>query len=86
VLREHAKRMFPELRTEDASDWMGQRPSTPDYLPVISRSSKFANVYFAFGHGHLGVVAGAPTGRMIADLISGRTPSVDVRPYRVDRF
>lgn len=86
VLLEHAKRMFPELRTEPVSEWMGQRPSTPDYLPVISASSRFANVYYAFGHGHLGVVSGAPTGRIIADLVSGRTPSIDIRPYRVDRF
>jgi D-amino-acid dehydrogenase len=86
VLREHAKRMFPDLRTEQISEWMGQRPSTPDYLPVISDSSRYRNVFYAFGHGHLGVVAAAPTGRLVADLVAGRTPSIDIRPYRIDRF
>lgn len=86
VLRAHAKRMFPELRSDSASEWMGQRPSTPDYLPVIGASSRYRNVYYAFGHGHLGVVSAAPTGRLVADLASGRAPSIDLRPYRVDRF
>ncbi|RPI42470.1 MAG: FAD-dependent oxidoreductase [Betaproteobacteria bacterium] len=86
VLLEHAKRMFPDLKTEAMSEWMGQRPSTPDYLPIISASSRFRNVFYAFGHGHLGVVSGAPTGRLVADLVAGRSPAIDVRPYRVDRF
>lgn len=86
VLHAHAKRMFPELRTQAFSEWMGQRPSTPDYLPVIGPSTKYPNVYYAFGHGHLGVVSGAPTGRLVAELIAGKTPNIDLRPYRVDRF
>jgi len=86
VLLEHARRMFPGLNVESRSEWMGQRPSTPDYLPVIGTSSRHGNVYYAFGHGHLGVVSGAPTGRLIADLIGGRTPNIDIRPFRVDRF
>jgi D-amino-acid dehydrogenase len=86
VLLKHARRMFPDLKDEPRTDWMGQRPSTPDYLPVISRSTRFRNVYYAFGHGHLGVVAGAPTGRIIADFVAGRSPAIDVRPYRIDRF
>ena len=86
VLLEHAKRMFPDLKTEAMTEWMGQRPSTPDYLPVLSASSRYRNVFYAFGHGHLGVVCGAPSGRLIADLVAGRTPAIDIRPYRVDRF
>ncbi|MCC6534661.1 MAG: FAD-dependent oxidoreductase [Burkholderiales bacterium] len=86
VLLEHAKRMFPDLSPDPRSEWMGQRPSTPDYLPVVGASSRYGNVFYAFGHGHLGVVAGAPSGRLISDLVAGRTPNIDVRPYRVDRF
>lgn len=86
VLLKHAKRMFPDLKTETRTDWMGQRPSTPDYLPVISPATRHRNVFFAFGHGHLGVVSGAPTGRIVADLVAGRAPSIDVAPYRVNRF
>jgi D-amino-acid dehydrogenase len=53
---------------------------------VIGPSSRFGNVYYAFGHGHLGVASAAPTGRLVADLVAGRTPAIDMRPYRVDRF
>jgi D-amino-acid dehydrogenase len=65
---------------------MGQRPSTPDYLPIISRSPRYRNAFYAFGHGHLGLVGGAPSARIIADFVAGRTPAIDVTPYRVDRF
>lgn len=86
VLLAHARRMFPDLETGQMTRWMGQRPSTPDYLPVISGSRRHPNVFYAFGHGHLGVVSGAPSGRIIADLIAGRPPAIDVQPYRIDRF
>jgi D-amino-acid dehydrogenase len=47
---------------------------------------KQKNVYYAFGHGHLGLCGGAPTGRLIADLIGGRRPAIDLTPFRVNRF
>ena len=49
-----------------ASRWVGSRPSTPDSLPVIGRSPRAHNVFYAFGHGHLGVTFGAITGKLIA--------------------
>ncbi len=86
VLHEHARRWFPNLGTEGYTRWMGYRPSMPDSLPVIGRSPNFANTIFAFGHGHLGLMLGAKTGRLAADLIGGRDPGIDMRPYRVERF
>ena len=65
---------------------MGYRPSLPDSLPVISNSPKVPHVYFAFGHGHLGLTYGPLTGRLIADLAAERDPGLDMRPYRVDRW
>jgi D-amino-acid dehydrogenase len=53
---------------------------------VIGASVRHRNVFYAFGHGHLGLVSGAPSGRIIADLVGGRTPAIDVTPYRPDRF
>jgi D-amino-acid dehydrogenase len=53
---------------------------------VIGRSPKHRNAYFAFGHGHLGLTLAAVTGRLIADLVAGRTPSLDPSPYAIDRF
>jgi D-amino-acid dehydrogenase len=86
ILAKHMQRVFPEISTADATKWMGRRPSMPDSLPVIGRATRFANVYYAFGHGHVGLCGGAPTGRIVADLIAGREPSIDVTPYRPDRF
>ena len=53
---------------------------------MISRSTKFADVYYAFGHGHVGLCGAAPTGRLIADRVARREPNIDVTPDRVDRF
>lgn len=86
ILAKHMERVFPGISEADATKWMGRRPSMPDSLPVIGRSTKFANAYYAFGHGHIGLCSGAPTGRVVADLIAGRPPSVDVTPYSPARF
>lgn len=86
VLETHMKRMFPEARTTDSTRWMGRRPAMPDSLPVIGHSAKQRNVFYAFGHGHLGLCGGAPTGRLIADLVANRRPAIDLGPFRVNRF
>ena len=86
VLLERARLLYPGLKTAGASEWMGCRPSLPDSLPVIGRSPRFANVYFGFGHGHLGLTEGAITGKLIAQQAAGETPSVPLAPYRADRF
>jgi len=86
VLTTHLQRMMPGIGVSGATQWMGRRPSMPDSLPVIGPSAKFGDVYYAFGHGHVGLCGAAPTGRIIADLIAGRQPAIDVSPYRPGRF
>jgi D-amino-acid dehydrogenase len=86
ILAQHMQRVFPGISTADATQWMGRRPSMPDSLPVIGRATRYANTYYAFGHGHVGLCSGAPTGRIVADLVAGRQPSIDITPYRADRF
>lgn len=86
ALTAHAARLFPGVRLEGAKRWMGFRPSMPDSLPVLGRSPRWRNVHYAFGHGHLGLTLAAVSGRLIADLVVGRRPSVDPSPYRIDRF
>ena len=86
ILIEHGKRMFGELDERDRSDWMGFRPSMPDSKPVIDRGRRFKNTFYAFGHGHVGLTLGPITGKLIADLVSNRQPSVDLKPFAVDRF
>lgn len=86
VLIQRAKRVLPGLDATDASPWMGHRPSLPDSLPVISADPHHRNVFHAFGASHLGLTEAATTGRLIADLMSGRAPAVDLAPFRIDRF
>ncbi|MBM3341366.1 MAG: FAD-dependent oxidoreductase [Betaproteobacteria bacterium] len=86
VLEKQMQQIFPGISGVDATKWMGRRPSMPDSLPVIGPASRLPNVYYAFGHGHIGLCGGAPSGRALADLIAGRTPTVDLQPFRVTRF
>ena len=86
ILVAHARRMFPGIDTAGIAEWSGLRPTLPDSLPVIGPSPVFENVYFAFGHQHIGLTGGPRTGRLIADLVAGRTPNIDIRPFRADRF
>lgn len=83
----YGKRLLPALRELDGSEskWMGRRPSTPDSLPVISASENLQNVWYGFGHGHLGLTWGPTTGRLLAGLISGKPANTDLTPYRIDR-
>ena len=52
----------------------------------MSASAKTPGVFYATGHGHLGVTHAATTARLMGDLITGVAPPIDMRPYRVDRF
>lgn len=81
-----AQAALPNLRRENATEWMGHRPAFPDTVPVMSASAKVPGVFYATGHGHLGVTYAATNARLMADLITGAAPPIDMRPYRVDRF
>ncbi len=86
LVQRHAQALVPGLKGEPASQWMGPRPSHPDSKPVIGRSPRHANVLFAFGHDHLGLTMAGITGKLVAELASGKPPSVDLAPFRPDRF
>ncbi|WP_372425834.1 NAD(P)/FAD-dependent oxidoreductase [Salinarimonas chemoclinalis] len=81
-----ARIYLPDLDTRGATRWMGQRPSTPDGLPVIGWSPGKGRVIYAFGHGHLGLTQAATTGRLVAGLLSGDTGGIDMEPYGISRF
>ena len=66
--------------------WFGWRPMTYDDLPIIGRSPKHENLFLATGHGMLGMSMSAITGKLIAELITGQTPCVDVKPFSPGRF
>ncbi len=66
--------------------WMGARPTLPDYLPAIGRSTHHANLAYAFGHQHLGLTLAPVTAMLVAAMLAGETPAVPLAPFDLDRF
>ena len=86
MLERLAGRYLNGLNQSRAHHWVGARPSLPDTLPVIGRSQRHPDVIFAFGHGHTGLTASATTARIVAALVDGEPPPIDIHPFRPDRF
>lgn len=81
-----AREALPNLKCEDFTEWMGHRPALPDTVPILSASARTRGIFYATGHGHLGLTYAATTARLMGDLITGARPAVDLHPYRVNRF
>ncbi len=86
ALLTNAKRMYPGLNGAGVTFWMGDRPSTPDSLPVIDHARRAGNVLYAFGHGHCGLSGAPMTAQLIASLVSGERPAIDARAFSRNRF
>ena len=86
ILVNIARRYLPGLDDSGGEKWMGHRPSTPDSIPVIGPSSRFDNVYYAFGHGHYGLTMAATTGKLVAASMRGERTGIDLDPYSINRF
>jgi len=86
ILLRHAQRFLPGLAGSEVSEWMGQRPMMPDSIPVLGCIPGHERVVCAFGHGHYGLTQGPTTGRIVADLVFGQAPHVDIRPFTITRF
>jgi D-amino-acid dehydrogenase len=86
LLAAQARELIPGLKTGEGQAWMGYRPSLPDSVPVLSVSPHYDNVYFGFGHGHLGLTQAAVTGAVLAAMASGGGVDFDLAPYRIERF
>ncbi|ANN71084.1 NAD(P)/FAD-dependent oxidoreductase [Bordetella bronchialis] len=81
-----ARRYLPGMDERNARRWMGNRPATPDSLPVIGPSPATDRLLYAFGHGHLGLTQAATTGAIVGSLLAGSEPGLDLRPYSISRF
>ena len=81
----NAKYLFPEL-SDHYDEWLGFRPSLPDFLPVIGPSKNHKNLFYAFGHHHLGWTLGAITGKIIARMLSNENTNLNITPYSPLRF
>ena len=85
LLRRQTRAAFPRLIWEDDIEWQGHRPAPADSLPLIGEI-RSTRVFTGFGHHHIGLTAGPKTGRLLAQLITGQTPNMDLTPYRPTRF
>ncbi len=86
LLMRGVRQVLPELRWDEASEWMGHRPSTPDSLPLIGAVPGIGGAWMGFGHQHIGLTAGPATGRILSQMITGQRPNMDVTPYDPGRF
>ena len=84
-LRRHLSALGVRLEGP-VSEWMGARPTLPDYLPAIGVSRRADNLYYAFGHQHLGLTLAAITAELVAALMAGAAPATDLAPFDVARF
>ncbi len=81
-----AKRYIPDLADTDTSSWVGTRPLMPDSLPAIGRAFKHTNLYYSFGHGHLGFTQAAISARAIGELITEAPSTIDIGAFDLKRF
>ncbi len=81
----NAKYLFPELK-DHYDEWLGFRPTLPDFLPVLGSSKNYKNLYYSFGHHHLGWTLGAISGKIIAGMIANENTNLDLSAYNSKRF
>ena len=80
-----AKELLPQLEVH-YDEWLGFRPTLPDFLPIMGPSLKNKNIIYAFGHHHLGWTLGAVTGKIVSGIVAGEKTNLDLAPYSSKRF
>lgn len=86
LLMRNIRAAMPGLTWRETREWMGHRPTATDSIPLIGPSPKVAGAWLGFGHHHVGLTGGPKTGRLLAQMISGATPNIDMAPYAPARF
>jgi D-amino-acid dehydrogenase len=86
LLLRSIKAAIPGIAWEWAEEWMGHRPVLTDSIPVIGEAPGARGAFLGFGHHHVGLTGGPKTGRLLAQLVAGQRPNVDMAPYAPGRF
>ena len=81
----NAKYMFGDLPDHE-DEWLGFRPTLPDFLPVMGPSKKYKNVFYCFGHHHLGWTLGPISGKIVSGMIAEENTNLNLNPYSSSRF
>ena len=86
LLEKNIRAAIPGISWKHRTEWMGHRPAPADSIPVIGEAPDLPGAYLGFGHHHVGSTSGPKTGRLLAQMVSGRTPNLDMTPYAPGRF
>lgn len=86
LLKKNIEAAIPGIAWKETREWMGHRPSVADSIPVIGAVPGVEGAFLGFGHDHVGLTGGPKTGRLLAQLVSGRSPNMDLAPYSPTRF
>lgn len=86
ILKSHVSDLFGLHGLQETSRWFGDRPTLPDYLPIIDHVRRHQNIILAVGHQHLGLSLAAITGEIVCDMAQGRRPAINMESLRSDRF
>ena len=81
----NAKYMLGDL-PEHEDEWLGFRPTLPDFLPVMGPSKNYKNVFYCFGHHHLGWTLGPISGKIVSGMIAKENTNLNLNPYSSRRF
>ena len=81
----NAKYMLDDL-PEHEDEWLGFRPTLPDFLPVMGPSKNHKNVFYCFGHHHLGWTLGPISGKIVSGMIAKENTNLNLDPYSSLRF
>ncbi|MEO1422434.1 MAG: FAD-dependent oxidoreductase [Pseudomonadota bacterium] len=85
LLRRHVAAALPHLKATGEEEWLGHRPAPSDSLPLIGETT-VKGLHTAFGHHHIGLTGGPKTGRLLAGMLTGHHPNIDMSPYDPRRF
>lgn len=86
ILERHVRELLPGVTKAETGRWMGHRPTLPDFLPALGPVPGFDNLHAAFGHHHLGLTLSAISGEILAELLSGATPPIELSAFSLARF
>ena len=86
LLRRQALDVLPGITFRETREWLGHRPAPTDSIPVIGELEHLPGAWLGFGHQHVGLTGGPKTGRLLAQMISGNPPNLDMAPYAPERF
>lgn len=86
LMLRQVKEAFPTLTYTHYDEWLGHRPAPSDSLPLIGEVPRHRGIFLAFGHHHVGLTTGPKTGRLLAAMVNGETPGLDMTPYAPARF